>query len=102
MPADPPQNGPPAVDMVSWRGYLKRLSQNHLVAVNRSEPNSNHRGPALTYVQLHMKTYSATPRDIQPQWYIVDAEGMVLGRLATEVARIIRGKHKPTFTPHMD
>jgi large subunit ribosomal protein L13 len=49
-----------------------------------------------------MKTYSATPRDIEHQWYIVDAEGMVLGRLATEVARIIRGKHKPMYTPHMD
>lgn len=49
-----------------------------------------------------MKTYSATPRDISQQWFIVDAEGMVLGRLATEVARIIRGKHKPMFTPHMD
>ena len=49
-----------------------------------------------------MKTYSATPRDIQHQWYIVDAEGMVLGRLATAVANIIRGKHKPMYTPHMD
>jgi large subunit ribosomal protein L13 len=49
-----------------------------------------------------MKTFSATPTDIDRRWYIVDAEGMVLGRLATEVARIIRGKHKPMFTPHMD
>jgi large subunit ribosomal protein L13 len=49
-----------------------------------------------------MKTFSATPRDIEQRWYIVDAEGMVLGRLATEVARVIRGKHKPIFTPHMD
>ena len=49
-----------------------------------------------------MKTYSATPRDIEHQWYIVDAEGQVLGRLATAVANIIRGKHKPMFTPHMD
>jgi len=49
-----------------------------------------------------MKTYSATPRDIQHQWYIVDAEGMVLGRLATAVANIIRGKHKPMYTPSMD
>ncbi|HEY7897293.1 MAG: 50S ribosomal protein L13 [Gemmatimonadaceae bacterium] len=49
-----------------------------------------------------MKTFSATPTDIHHDWYIVDAEGMVLGRLATEVARVIRGKHKPTFTPHMD
>jgi large subunit ribosomal protein L13 len=49
-----------------------------------------------------MKTYSAKPSDIEQTWYIVDAEGMVLGRLATEVARVIRGKHKPIFTPHMD
>jgi large subunit ribosomal protein L13 len=49
-----------------------------------------------------VKTFSATPADIQQDWYVVDAEGMVLGRLATEVARIIRGKHKPIFTPHMD
>jgi len=49
-----------------------------------------------------MKTYSATPTDIQHDWYVVDADGMVLGRLAAEVARIIRGKHKPMYTPHMD
>ena len=49
-----------------------------------------------------MRTYTATPKDIEHRWYIVDADGMVLGRLATEVARIIRGKHKPMFTPHMD
>ena len=49
-----------------------------------------------------MKTYTATPRDIEQRWFIVDADGMILGRLATEVARIIRGKHKPMFTPHMD
>jgi large subunit ribosomal protein L13 len=49
-----------------------------------------------------MSTYTARPSDIEHKWFIVDAEGMVLGRLATEVARIIRGKHKPTFTPHMN
>src|SRR5256714_894110 len=49
-----------------------------------------------------MKTFSATPRDITKRWYVVDAEDMVLGRLASEVAKIIRGKHKPIFTPHMD
>jgi large subunit ribosomal protein L13 len=47
-------------------------------------------------------TYSATPSDIEHRWYVVDADGMVLGRLATEIAKIIRGKHKPMFTPHMD
>ncbi len=49
-----------------------------------------------------MKTFSATPRDIEQRWFIVDAEGMVLGRLASEIAKVIRGKHKPIFTPHMD
>jgi large subunit ribosomal protein L13 len=49
-----------------------------------------------------MKTYTATPRDIKHDWYVVDASGMILGRLATEVAKIIRGKHKPMYTPHMD
>jgi large subunit ribosomal protein L13 len=47
-------------------------------------------------------TYTAKPSEIEQRWFVVDAEGMVLGRLATEVARVIRGKHKPTFTPHMD
>ena len=49
-----------------------------------------------------MKSFTATPSTIEQRWFIVDAEGMVLGRLASEVARIIRGKHKPIFTPHMD
>jgi large subunit ribosomal protein L13 len=49
-----------------------------------------------------MKTYTARPSDIEQRWFVVDADGMVLGRLATEIARVIRGKHKPTFTPHMD
>ncbi len=47
-------------------------------------------------------TYTATPADIEPRWYVVDAEGMVLGRLAAEVARVLLGKHKPMYTPHMD
>jgi large subunit ribosomal protein L13 len=49
-----------------------------------------------------VRTYSPKASEIQRSWYVVDAEGMVLGRVATEVARILRGKHKPTFTPHMD
>jgi large subunit ribosomal protein L13 len=49
-----------------------------------------------------MATYSARPADVERKWFIVDAEGMVLGRLASEVARVIRGKHKPMFTPHID
>ena len=49
-----------------------------------------------------MKTYTATPKDIEHKWFVVDADGMVLGRLAAEVAKILRGKHKPMYTPHMD
>jgi hypothetical protein len=49
-----------------------------------------------------MKTFTATPADIDKKWILIDAEGVVLGRLATIVAKILRGKHKPTFTPHMD
>ena len=47
-------------------------------------------------------TYMAKPADIERKWHIVDASGKILGRLASEVASILRGKHKPTFTPHMD
>jgi large subunit ribosomal protein L13 len=49
-----------------------------------------------------MKTYSPKPRDIERRWYVLDASGAVLGRLATEAAAILRGKHKPIFAPHMD
>lgn len=49
-----------------------------------------------------MRTYTPKPADIQRVWYEVDANGAVLGRLATEVARVLRGKHKPIFAPHID
>ena len=49
-----------------------------------------------------MGTYSAKPSEIEKKWWLVDAEGLVLGRLAAIVATYLRGKHKPTFTPHMD
>ncbi len=49
-----------------------------------------------------MKTFSATPADIEKKWIVIDAEGVVLGRLASIVAARLRGKHKPTFTPNMD
>jgi len=49
-----------------------------------------------------LKTFMATPADIERNWYVLDASGIPLGRLATEAARILRGKHKPIFTPHMD
>ncbi|MFM7263912.1 MAG: 50S ribosomal protein L13 [Acidimicrobiales bacterium] len=49
-----------------------------------------------------MRTYTPKASEIQRAWHVIDADGMVLGRLCTEVARILRGKHKPVFAPHMD
>ena len=49
-----------------------------------------------------MKTFSARPQDVRRQWHVIDAEGKTLGRMATEIARRLRGKHKPEYTPHVD
>ena len=49
-----------------------------------------------------MNTFMASPKTIERKWYVVDAAGLTLGRLASEVAKVLRGKNKPTFTPHMD
>jgi large subunit ribosomal protein L13 len=49
-----------------------------------------------------MPTYTPKIKDIERAWHVVDAEGLILGRMATEVARVLRGKHKPGFTPHLD
>jgi len=49
-----------------------------------------------------VRTYSPKPADIERAWHVVDADGLVLGRLASEVARVLRGKHKPIFAPHVD
>lgn len=49
-----------------------------------------------------MKTYQQKPSEVQREWFLVDARGKVLGRLASRIAAILRGKHKPTFTPHVD
>lgn len=48
------------------------------------------------------KTFSLRPQDVQRKWYVVDATGKTLGRLASQIARILRGKHKPEYTPHVD
>lgn len=51
---------------------------------------------------MDLKTFSLRKEDIERKWYVVDAEGQVLGRLASKIATILRGKHKETFTPHLD
>jgi large subunit ribosomal protein L13 len=59
--------------------------------------------PGKTQIMLRtMRTYSAKPSDVQRRWYVVDAEDVVLGRLASVVAMRLRGKHKPMYTPHID
>ena len=52
--------------------------------------------------QAHRATQSTRPQDVQPRWYVIDAADQVLGRLSTRVASILRGKHRPIFTPHVD
>ncbi len=52
--------------------------------------------------QAHRATQSAKPAEVEHRWYVVDATDMVLGRLATRIATVLRGKHKPIFTPHVD
>ncbi|MBR4236363.1 MAG: 50S ribosomal protein L13 [Clostridia bacterium] len=49
-----------------------------------------------------MSTFMANPANVERKWYVIDASGVVLGRLATQTATLLRGKHKPTFTPHVD
>ncbi len=56
----------------------------------------------LLVKEIHMKTFMASPATIDRKWYVVDAEGQTLGRLASEVAKVLRGKNKPIFTPHID
>ena len=51
---------------------------------------------------MNPKTYSAKRDELEARWYVIDAEGQVLGRLATQIATILRGKHKPTYTPHLN
>jgi large subunit ribosomal protein L13 len=63
-------------------------------------------GPAIEIFEspevASVRTYSVKASEITREWFVIDAEGMVLGRLATEIARVLRGKHKAIFTPHLD
>ena len=49
-----------------------------------------------------MKTVYVNPKDVQRKWYVIDAEGVILGKLAVEVAKLLRGKHKPEYAPHQE
>jgi len=56
----------------------------------------------ITILEKHMSTWTIRPGDIQRKWYIVDANDLVLGRLATQIATVLRGKHRPQYSPHAD
>ncbi|MGL4514690.1 MAG: 50S ribosomal protein L13 [Lacipirellulaceae bacterium] len=56
----------------------------------------------MSTIQAHQRTYVAKPGDFQPEWHIVDAADKIVGRLASDIATILMGKHKPTYTPHID
>ncbi len=58
--------------------------------------------PAGASAIMRIKTYTPKPEDIQREWFVIDAKDQTLGRLATQIAQILRGKHKPIFSPHMD
>ena len=56
----------------------------------------------VIFSSKHMKTFSAKPQEVERKWYVIDAKGKVLGQVAVEAARLLRGKHKPIFTSHID
>src|SRR5688572_6519627 len=68
----------------------------------RASRRANGRGVRVSGTGGFMKTYTARPADIQHSWIVVDATGRTLGRLATEIATVLKGKHKPMYTPHID
>ncbi len=57
---------------------------------------------SLKFLLFPMKTFSAKAQDVERKWWVIDAQGQVLGRVAEQAARLLRGKHKPIFTPHVD
>lgn len=67
-----------------------------------SAQSSSETAQTVTTEVIFMKTFMASPATIERKWYVVDATDMTLGRLASEIAKVLRGKNKPIFTPHMD
>lgn len=76
--------------------------QKKVVLLQTQNQNEKNRNNIIKMSTLSYKTVSATPQTIQKEWILIDAENQTLGRLATRVANVLRGKHKPSYTPHMD
>ena len=81
---------------------LAPVSYTHLDVYKRQRLTNARGRENFNLEGIPVKTYMAKAETVQRKWYVVDAEGMVLGRLASQVAAILRGKNKPTFTPHVD
>ncbi len=97
MPEPIPRSAPDDVREALRPPLTHRQPTGYLVSLFRFDPCPRTQGSKRL-----MKTFTATPADISHDWHVVDAAGVPLGRLASAVAQLIRGKHKPTYTPHMD
>src|SRR6185312_6721613 len=80
----------------------RRHSKRDCAALSLQSAAGGHLSAPFFEEAQPMKTYSAKPGEITREWYLVDAEGKTLGRLATQIADTLRGKRKPQFTPHVD
>lgn len=101
MPSRAPVRGPVAGD----RSSRRRLAANPPERV--LHPLTNRRSRVLRAREAstavsQVRTYTPKASEIEREWFVVDADGLTLGRMSTEVARVLRGKHKATFSPHMD
>jgi large subunit ribosomal protein L13 len=83
-------------------GQGTRLDPRRLIAYMTAFHGPRQIRPDTQIIARAMKTYSAKPTEIDKKWLLIDADGLVLGRLATIIATHLRGKHKPSYTPHMD
>jgi large subunit ribosomal protein L13 len=94
-----------AVRQVKFRAF-RRVCVEYLQAggaAGDNDEDSRRFGPTHSQLESRiMKTFSAKPEEVSRDWYLVDATGKTLGRLSTEIARRLRGKHKPEYTPHVD
>ena len=70
--------------------------------LHKTRPSQKRAECVANQTGVGMKTFTAKPSDIQKEWIVIDAEGLVVGRMASLIATRLRGKHKPSYTPHMD
>jgi len=88
---------------MAFLGYCARAKHNALAQCAGNHGRRYSGGPFFSFTgNPIMKTFVAKPHEVKRDWFVIDAKGKVLGRVASEVARRLRGKHKPEYTPHVD